>query len=80
MKIALIVARYLLGLMFTVTLDLNGFLHFLSTSRHRASPGGNPSSLLPSALYRTSPRSSSKRCRSLVGCCCSSGFFVPLAR
>ena len=66
MKIVSTVARYLLGLMFTV-IGLNGFLH-LSPSRHHRTQWQS-SSLLPSA-HRILPRPSS-RCRCLVGFCCS---------
>ncbi len=75
MKITSIVARYLLGLMFTV-FGLNGFLNFI----HQPPPA-NPLAITVFCRHRqhrTLPRSSS-RCRCLVGCCCSSGYFVPLA-
>jgi hypothetical protein len=67
MKTTSIVARYLLGLMFTV-FGLNGFLNFI----HQPPPT-NPLALqfLAPSSHRTLPRSSS-RGRCLVGCCCSS--------
>src|SRR3984893_8246460 len=69
MKITSIVARYLLGLMFTV-FGLNGFLNFI----HQPPPA-NPLAIqfFAPTFHRTFARFSS-RGRALVGCCCSSAF------
>ena len=75
MKIASIIARYLLGLMFTV-FGLNGFLQFYPPAAAGESTG-TAVPWLPSA-HRTLPRSSS-RCSSLAELLLLSGFFVPLA-
>src|ERR1700758_4257893 len=74
MKIASIVARYLLGLMFTV-FGLNGFLHFIPQP-----PPANPVAIQFLVAVSTSPFAAFFfALQVLGGLLLLSGFFVPLA-
>jgi putative oxidoreductase len=74
MKIASIVARYLLGLMFTV-FGLNGFLHFISQP-----PPANPLALqFLGAVSASHFAAFFFAAQVLGGLLLLSGFFVPLA-
>ena len=73
MKIAVLIARILLGLMFLV-FGLNGFLNFL----HMPMPPG-PAGQYMGVLFGRTTCTSSSWWRLSEGCCCCPGQFIPLA-
>ena len=73
MKVAVLIARILLGLIFVV-FGLNGF--FTSSLRHRRRRGR---SVCRTACSQRTTTSLSSRCSSSAACCCSCGRYIPLA-
>jgi putative oxidoreductase len=75
MKIAATIARYLLGLAFTV-FGLNGFLHFL---KQPPLPAGSPAAAFTGAMAGTGYIAVVFAVQLVCGVLLLSGFYVPLA-